>query len=961
MKKKVVSAILCGLLSGLSHAQLPESLNVKEYKLSNGLSVWLNEDHSQPKVFGAVVVKAGSKDCPNTGIAHYFEHMMFKGTDKIGTTNYKAEKVLLDSIAQKYDELAATKDKEKREQIQKEINALTICSAEYAIPNEFNSLISKYGGSKLNAGTSYDCTIYHNVFSPQYINQWAEINSERLINPVFRLFQSELETVYEEKNMYNDAMGYQAFEKAIERFAAPHPYAFPIVGSTENLKNPKLSEMRKFFEDYYVAGNMGLVLSGDFNADEILPILEKTFSRIRKGNAPQREIIEPAPFKGKEEFKVKLPIPVIKLLVLGWRGIPANHKDEVALRIVVSLLNNDNGTGYLNKLTVEGKLMEAMAISKSLNEAGIVGVLAVPKILFQSYGKAKKLVMHEVERVKTGDFSDESFNSLKLEQMRNYEKELEDIDSRAQKMLSLFSEGKSWNDYLNEVKEIDALTKEDVVKVANKYFTENYLQITKKTGNYPKNNLTKPNFAPIVPKNTEAKSDYAKKIEKMRTLDAHPRFLNFNNDAKVIQIASKAVLYAVANPVNDIFTLNLEYGKGTLESKLLSPMATYLHLLGTDSLSFNQFRDKLQNLGSTLSFEAEKDKFIVQISGFDKNFNETLSLTGNFLKHVKADPKKMKQVVDEAKLRYKAIKRSPDDLANALLSKVRYGDKSEYLNRLSVPEIKNLKGEDLIAEFGAIQKVECDIHYCGNLPARVVAAQIIKDIDMEKIAIASNAPVYRETKAYNVPTVYFIDAPKSSQSIVEGYIQGGVNQDTSSRYASALFNNYFGGSMSSIIFQQIREFRSLAYRVQATYKLSPYKYKEKKGQFLSMLSTQCDKTTDAMGVLESLIKQMPVQAERVATARQNVVNEANNEYPSLRERSSKIASLMEEGYISDPNKELIAGVANMDIKEIVDFYNQNIKGQPISYVVVGNAKKIDMKKLATFGKIVKVKAKDVYK
>lgn len=961
MKKTILSAVLSGLLSGSVCAQVSESLNVKECKLSNGLSVWLNEDHSQPKIFGAVVVKAGSKDCPNTGIAHYFEHMMFKGTDKIGTTDYNAEKVLLDSIALKYDELALTKDEVKRKQIQKEINALSIRSAEYVIPNEFDRLISRYGGSSLNAGTSDDYTIYHNVFSPQYINQWAELNSERLINPVFRLFQSELETVYEEKNMYNDMMGHQAFEKVTERFFAPHPYAFPIVGSTENLKNPKLSEMKKFFESYYVAGNMGLILSGDFNTDEILPVLEKTFSRIRKGDAPKREIVAPTPFSGKEEFKVKLPIPIIKLLALGWRSVPANHQDEVALRIALSLLNNDNSTGYLDKLTVEGKVMEAMSMNQSLNEAGVVGVLVMPKILFQSYGKAKKLVMHEIERIKNGDFSDEFFNSLKLEQKRNYEKDLENIDSRAQKMLSLFSEGKNWNDYLNEVKRIDALTKDDIIKVANKYFTSNYLQVTKKTGHYSKNNLTKPGFAPIIPKNTESKSDYAKQIEQIKTLDAHPRFLDFENDTKVIQIAPKAVLYAVANPVNDIFTLNLEYGKGTLESKLLSPMSTYLNLLGTDSLSFEQFRGKLQNIGSTLSFTAEQDKFIIQISGFDKNFNATLSLAGDFLKHVKADPKKMKQVIDQAKLRTKAIKRSPDELAKALLNKVRYGEQSEYLNCLSVSEIKRLKGKDFITEFNEVKKVECNIHYCGSLSAKAVATQVIKNIAVEEITIASQTPVYRELNTYNVPTVYFIDDPKSSQSIVAGYIQGGVNKDISARYKSVLFNNYFGGSMSSIVFQQIREFRSLAYRVQATYKFPSYKYKDKSGQLLAMLSTQSDKTTDAMGMLDSLIKQMPVKAERVETARQDVVNEANNEYPSLRERSSKIASLIKEGYVSDPNKELIAGVANMDIKDIVDFYNQNVKGHIITYVVVGNAKKIDMNRLSTFGNIVKVKAKEVYK
>ena len=223
-------------------------LQVKEYTLDNELTIWLNEDHSQPKIFGAVVVKAGARDCPNTGIAHYFEHMMFKGTDKIGTTDYKAEKILLDNIADKYDILAETEDPEQRAQLQMVINDLSVRAAEYVIPNEFDRLISRYGGTKLNAGTSYDYTLYFNTFSPQYIAQWAEINSERLMNPVFRLFQSELETVYEERNMYGDAMASMAIQKITERYFYPHPYAYPIIGSAENLKNTRLSEKHSFSE-----------------------------------------------------------------------------------------------------------------------------------------------------------------------------------------------------------------------------------------------------------------------------------------------------------------------------------------------------------------------------------------------------------------------------------------------------------------------------------------------------------------------------------------------------------------------------------------------------------------------------------------------------------------------------------------------------------------------------------------
>lgn len=439
-------------------------LQVREHKLSNDLTVWLNEDHSQPKIFGAVVVKAGAKDSPNTGIAHYFEHMMFKGTDKIGTIDYESEKVLLDIIAEKYDALADTEDPKMRAHLQQIINDLSVRAAEYVIPNEFDRLISRFGGTKLNAGTSYDYTLYFNTFSPQYISQWAEINSERLVNPVFRLFQSELETVYEEKNMYGDTMASVAIEKLTERYFYPHPYAYPIIGSAENLKNPRLSEMRRFFEKYYVASNMGLILSGDFDTEEVLPILESTFSRIRKGKPPHRDIVALPPFEGREKVSVRIPMPFVKIMALGFRGVPANHPDQVALNIAVSLLNNSNGTGFLDKLTVDHKVMGAMAVNQSMNEAGILGLLVFPKFFFQTYAAAEKLVWKQINRIKEGDFSDEMFQSLKLEQKREYASKLEDINSRAEVMMRIFSQGKSWQDYLDEVTRIDALSREDVIE-----------------------------------------------------------------------------------------------------------------------------------------------------------------------------------------------------------------------------------------------------------------------------------------------------------------------------------------------------------------------------------------------------------------------------------------------------------------------------------------------------------------
>ena len=944
-----------------SQAEDLNALKVKEYRLENGLTVWLNEDHSQPKVFGAVVVKAGAKDCPDTGIAHYFEHMMFKGTDRIGTLDYESEKVLLDSIAMKYDELAMTEDTAARARLQKEINELSIRSSEYVIPNEFNRLINRFGGSGLNAATSYDATIYFNTFSPQYMVQWAEINSERLINPVFRLFQSELETVYEEKNMYGDFIGDQVMDTLMARYFGPHPYAYPIIGSTKNLKNPRLTEMHKFFEDYYVASNMALILSGDFDAQQVMPILEKAFSRIRSGNAPKQEKVMLPPFNGRETMKVKFPIPFIKAMGLGFRGVSANHEDQVALNIAVNLLNNANGTGYLDKLMVEHKLMGALAINESMNEAGILAVAIMPKLLIQSYSSAEKMVWDEINRVKNGDFSDEMFNSLKLEQKRQYASSLENIDSRATVMMNLFSQGKSWNDYLNEVARIESITKEDVVRVAQKYFSNNYLCVTKSTGKYPKDNLPKPAFSPVVPRNADASSSYAKQLEKIPEQQVAPRIIDFEKDVKTSKLTPLVTLYTTPNPLNDIFTLNISYGIGALEQPELMQLTNYLQLLGTESLSFEQFRSRLQSIGSTLAFDVTPDAFVMKVTGFDNHIDETMELVGDFIRHAKADDKKLRQIVDDAKVSEKAFFKSGDNVASALLEQVKYGDQSRYLRKLSLSQIKKLKGKDMLAIYDKVRSVQCDLHYCGTLPVEKVIGTIRQHLPLERTTVASNSPYYRELKQYDRPTVFFIDMPDMAQSIVYGYVKGDPVDDKASRHASRLFSVYFGGDMSSLMFQEIREFRSFAYRTSGRYQLPNHAHKGTAGSFTAMLSTQSDKTLDALGVLDSLIREMPLKPERVEAVKQTLVNRINNDYPPFRNLSEKVASARMEGFDRDPAEEFLRDIATMDMQDISRFYREQISGRPVVYVIAGNRKHIDMKKLAEYGTIIKVKKKDIYK
>ncbi|HTN68164.1 MAG TPA: insulinase family protein [Dysgonamonadaceae bacterium] len=961
MKKLVIisTLLLCSLFVLFSK----NPLSVKEYRLSNGLTVWLNEDNSQPKVIGSIIVKAGAKDSPNTGVAHYFEHILFKGTDKIGTINYTEEKVWLDSISEKYDELALLTDPKERLEIQKEINELSIKAAEYVIPNEFNKLVSQYGGTGLNAGTSWDYTMYFNTFTPQYMKQWCEINSERLINPVFRMFQSELETVYEEKNMYADMLGSQAAEKIIEEFFKPHPYQYPIIGSTENLKNPRLSEMEEFFKTYYIAGNMGLVMSGDFDTEEVLPLLDATFGKIQKGSVEKAAFEMPAPIKGKVDLKAKIPIPFVRANALLWRGVPSNHPDEVALSLAISFLSNENKTGLLDKLTIDGKLMMSTALPLSMNDAGAIAIIAIPNIPFQTYGSAQKLLFGALNKIKNGDISDEMFQSLKLEQERKHLLDLESLDTRNQKIIEVFAKGMTWNEYLKQTETIKLITKQDVIDIANKYFSNNYFDVKKKTGKYSNAKISKPPFKPIEAVNKEEESDYSKWLKTLDSSEFTPRYLDFENDGLSVSLDDNSLLqlYHTFNSMNNVFNLTMNFEIGSRQLPTLTPLVSYLNYLGTDKQNVDEFNQELQQLGSTLSFNVNATNFTISVSGFDNAFEETFKLATHFLTNLKPDKSKLKKLTKEKKIEDKATRKSSDELSKALTEKVKFGNASDYLTRLSLKELKQVSAEELISDLQKILSTEGNFHYIGTLSQPEVATIVTQNFPVNGINSESNNPDFKEGIIYSQPKVFFYNDSKATQSIVQAYILGPVQINNHKKNISKLFNSYFGGGMSSLMFQEIREFRSLAYRANSSLENPPVKLKDKAIRFNLLLSTQADKTTEAIQAVESLLVEMPFNEKRLKAAKENLINQAQSAYPNFREKTQRIAFYKQQGYSDDPNKLLVEDVSEFNLQNLEDFYTNNIQGKTVVYIVVGNKKKIDIKQLEQIGELEEMKVGDFLK
>jgi len=959
--RRLFLGLAMAMIGVLAQAQESKALQVQEFTLSNGMKVWLNEDHAVPQVFGAVVVNAGAKDCPNTGIAHYFEHILFKGTDEIGTVDYSAEKPWLDSISAKYDKLASTKEEAARLNIQHDISRLSQKASEYAIPNEFNRLISRYGGSQLNAGTSYDFTFYHNKFIPQYIEQWCILNSDRLIHPVFRLFQGELETVYEEKNMYSDNLLSTAREAILAELFGTRPYAYPIIGSTENLKNPRLSEMQAFYDKYYVASNMGLVLCGDIDRASILPLLERTFGRIRQGDKPTRVTSALPDITTERTVDITLPIPLVNAEGLIFKGCTQFEPDANALKMAMQLLSNGNA-GLLDSLTNEGTVMAGLAADISLNDAGICALIIIPNLLSKT-AKAEAACLAQAQKIITGDFSEANLNELKAKAQRDALQSLETLESRAEQMVSVMSTGHSWQEYLQSIDNIGNVTHSDVAAAAKRYLGKPFVRFKKKYGNYDKDKVRQPDYKPVTPRHKGAESTYAQRLKEIPTPDVSPRLIDFEKDATKTDITPYCHLYTVDNPYNNLFELTLHFNTGLINDPRLDLSTMLLNTIGTDSLTRQQFGKALQRLGADIIFDVKLKEFTIKLTGTDQHFEESLQLLSQLMKSTKCSKKDLKKIRDTKKADDKSFGEDNQDVMSAALEKTLYGPGSTNLTQVSAKEAKKMGSDEMLAAFSEALTHDCLISYSGTLNHEAVLSAVKANLPCH-LASKPYKEINRELQTYNEPVVYFYDMPKSRQTLFATYDKLKPMPTIGERVPLGLLNRYFGGSMSSVLFQEVREFRSMAYSTHSMTTLPSLSMAgDKPGGFITVLGTQGDKSMSAISLVDSLLHDMPVLEANFEGCRQECINSFFANYPNFREIGEAIGDRHRKGLAADNSKKWTDAYQQATIQDMTNYYRNNIQNNAShrAMIVVGNKKSLDMQQLSQYGKVVMLKKKDIKK
>jgi len=933
------------------------SPRIEQYELSNGFKVFLCEDHTRQKVFGTVICKAGSKNDPTdaTGMAHYQEHMLFKGTTDLGTTDWISEKPHIDSIFNLYDLLGKTEKPEKRKEIQHLINEESLVASKYAIPNEFPNLVKRMGGTDMNAFTRADITLFYNTFPPNQIIRWLDLYSHRFINPVFRSFQAELEVVYEEKNMRLDNFFSNIYEKFLFNFFKVHPYGqHTTLGTIEDLKNPSLTKMLKFFNDYYVANNMGLVLVGDFNSDSIKQEIAKKFAILKPGIIPEKKTYDEQPFHGREF--VEGNYSPINLGIIGFRTVPKGHPDEICLDVIENLLSNQNHTGLLDKLVLENKMLTAQIVKLPFNDLNGTVIAMAPKMRNQDLEETEKLVLGELEKIKKGEFSDRLLNSIKLYKYLEFELSLENLDDKALLIANAFGQNKDISDVFNYPAKIKSISREDIIKTANTYFGNNYLVFFSHIGSTEKEKIEKPDFKPLI-SNTNANSTYAKYFETIPSESVIPKYIDFSKDESIDSIDKNTSLHYVINPVNDIFEMILQFGIGTAKLKTLQYGAALLNYSGVDGLNLSQFKDSLSSIGCSYKVSCDRSYFYVELQGPDQFLEQSIGLIQKLLTEPRIEKEKLNVIYEYANANRRIEKSEPENVGDALFEYLKYNKNSDYLNRLSMQKIKKLNVDSLINECKKATGFELQIQYSGSASVLEVSSVFKKYFIVPHKRIKSESPCIRQIKEYTQNYILLTDMKNARQSKIFFFCNGTLYNKSIDPYANA-FNLYFGGDFSGLVLQQIREYRSLAYTAGAEYMLSPLK--DRQTWFEGYVGTQSDKTFMAIDAFMNLVRSMPQKPENISMTKEYLLQSAITSTPNFRQTSKSIEEWKLRGYIQDPLREKIPVYGNLTFEDILKFYNTNVLQKPFVIAIAGDTKKIDQKQLKKFGKIIRVKEKKLF-
>lgn len=940
-----------------------DPMNARFYTLKNGLTVILSPNKKEPRISVRIPVRTGSNNDPkeHTGLAHYLEHLLFKGTDKFGSLDWAKEKPLLDKIEELYEQYNSTKDEAKRKEIYKEIDQVSGEAAKYAIANEYDKMMAAIGSQNTNAHTWVEETVYEEDIPANAIDKFLTIQAERFRNPIFRIFHTELEAVYEEKNrsLDNDA---RKIQDALHYLIFPtHNYGQQsTIGTIEHLKNPSLKAIREYYQNFYVSHNMAIIMAGDFNPDEVIKRIDVAFASMRSYN--KHTPFSAYVYKGSVEQPINGPVvkdiygPSAETMRIAYRVGPGNSREALLAGLVGSILSNGKAGLFDLNLNKQQKLLGASASTQLYKDYGIFVLSASPK-QNQKLEEIKDLLIDQINVLKKGDFDESLIKAI----IANYKlEELQALENNTVRSTSLVNgfikhKGTNWHKEVAELDELSKVTKKEIVDFANQFFTDkNYAVIYKRKGE--DKNIVKVEKPPITPVETNAgrTSDFVKDITKTPIPSVQPVWLNFNKDIQKGKAGNADVLY-VQNKENSLFRMHYRFNMGNFNNKYLSLALQYLQFLGTDKYSAEDISKQFYNLAASFNSTVTNEEITITIRGLQENFDKAVGLFDELINTCKADTVALEALKGRLLKSRANNKLSKQAIATALGMYALYGHSNPFNYTLTDEEIKSVKAEELVSLLHSLMNYQHTVLYYGP--------QSFNDF-------TTNIRQYQPTGSWTVipAAVNFKRVgQKSNQVLFADYdaVQAEVywiknleNYNANKESVVNLFNNYFGGGMGSVVFQTIRESKALAYSTFA-FVQTPIK-KEDPYSFIAYVGTQADKFNEAVNGMNELLNDLPKAEQNFINARKSLIKDLETE------RITKDAILLtylqaqKKGQSEDIRKKLYEQYNNLKLDDLYNYHQQTLAKQPYTYAIIASEKRMNMDDLKKYGEVKKLSLTELF-
>ncbi len=955
-----------------------DPLGVKIYTLRNGMKLYMSINDAEPRIQTNMPVRAGSKHDPaeTTGLAHYLEHMMFKGTHNIGALNWPEEQKLLQKISDLYEQHRKETDPEKRRAIYSEIDQTSNEAAKLVAANEYDKIVSSLGARGTNAYTWVEQTVYVNDIPSNELERWMKLESERFRECVLRLFHTELEAVYEEFNINQDR-DFRKVSAAINETLFPtHPYGTQTtIGKGEHLKNPSHVKIQEYFKTYYKPNNMAIVLAGDFDPQQAIAFAEKYFGGYMASPIPPFKY-EPQP-ELKEVIRKEVFGQEAAYVQMAWKGGGANSPDADYLSLIYRLLYNGRAGLIDLDLLQKQQVLEARASMTGMEDYSTFQLYGKPRE-GQSLEEVEQLLLAELEKIKKGQFDEwlikACIKDLKLSEIRANESN----SARAGQMTNAFILGTKWENYVNRFNRLEKLTKAEIVRFANERFRNNYVVVYKRNGADPNvYKVEKPAITPVSVNRTEA-SKYTEKFLAEESPRLEPVFLDFSKDIQTTKLASGVEMDYIKNKNNPTFMLDYIVEMGKNSDKELAMAINYLPYLGTDKYTADQLKQEFFKLGLDFSVNVTDERAYVTLSGLDESLAEGIQLFEHILANVKGDQKALDNLVADELLRRENDKKNKTTiLRSAMASYARYGKESPFTNNLTPEQLRSLQPAALVEKIKGLTGYDHRVFYYGSKEMKDATAMLDKyrmkprKNSSQAMEIASSAaqnetpnglqPVLPSKKFTELPTqeneVIFVDFPMVQAEIML-VSKGTENFNLDEYVMSELYNTYFGSGLSSIVFQEIRESRALAYSANVGYS-SPVKAEE--AHYLrAYVGTQADKMVDAIKAMQEIIEDMPVSEKQIEQAIESIEKKIETSRITKDNIYWTYRTTKQRGYDHDLRRDVYEQMKNATTEDLRSFHEKYVKGRKYTYLVLGSKDNVDMEFLNSIGKVTQLSLNEVF-